>query len=295
MMSWLQSNRSGGDDVTDDQLGVLDNDTIHHKVSHVLLHSESGFGQGIANARIEPLQPLQEPEFLRTLLALVLEFSQPLPQHLLVFRTPSPALLEFRQVDRTDLVGIDEALHFTLHGVHLAFKTLPLALLAALYCGSATTFFVPCARSCPCRLRINRACLSGATTRSSMVRSWPLPFGSQGLVKSTYPAWGPRCSARPYDCQSHSLLTALVAGATVVRGTGAPLSGARHGRSGLLPWPAYRDATVWASHSLWWARAGATVGVGRRAANRSYRRRDRGPVAGVSPLRLCITSPRAAR
>jgi hypothetical protein len=51
---------------------------------------------------------LQEPEFLRTLLALVLEFSQPLPQHLLMFRTPSPALLEFRQIDRTDLVGIDE-------------------------------------------------------------------------------------------------------------------------------------------------------------------------------------------
>jgi hypothetical protein len=138
-------------------------------------------------------------------------------------------------------------------------------------------------------------CLSGATTRSLMVRSWPLPFGSQGLVKSTYPACGRRCSAQPYDYQLHSLLITLVAGAMVTRGTGAPLSGARHDRSGLLPWPAYRDATVWASHSLWWARAVATVGVGRRAANRSYSRRDRGPVAGVSPLHLCITLPRAAR
>ena len=146
MMSWLQSNRPGGDDVTDDQLGVLDNNTIDNKLSHVLLHSERGFGQGAANARTEPVQPLQEAEFLLTLLALVLEFSQPLPQHLLVFRTPPPALLEFRQVDRTDLVSIDEALHFTLHGVHLAFKPLPLALLAALHCGIATTFFVPCAQ-----------------------------------------------------------------------------------------------------------------------------------------------------
>jgi hypothetical protein len=123
--------------------------------------------------------------------------------------------------------------------------------------------------SCPCRLRINRACLSGATTTSSMVRSWPLPFGSQGRVKSTYPAWERRCSARPYDCQPPSWVTALVAGATVARGTGAPLSGARPERSGLQPWPAYRDATVWASHSRWWARAVATVGVGRRAANRN--------------------------
>jgi hypothetical protein len=32
MMLWLQSNRLGGDDVTDDQLGVLDNDTVHHKL-----------------------------------------------------------------------------------------------------------------------------------------------------------------------------------------------------------------------------------------------------------------------
>jgi DNA ligase 1 len=149
--------------------------------------------------------------------------------------------------------------------------------------------------SCPCGLRINRVCLSGATTRSSMVRPWPLPFGSQGLVKSTYPACGRRCAAQPYDRQPHSLLTALVAGATVARGTGAPLSGARHDRSGLLPWPAYRDATVWASHSLWWARAVVTVGVGWRAATRSYSRRDRGPVAGVSLLHLCIKLPCAAR
>jgi hypothetical protein len=40
---------------------------------------------------------------------------------------------------------------------------------------------------CPCRLRINQACLSGGTTRSSMARSWPLPFGSQGLVKVHVP------------------------------------------------------------------------------------------------------------
>jgi hypothetical protein len=129
-------------------------------------------------------------------------------------------------------------------------------------------------RSCPCRLRINRACLSGATTKSSIVRSRPLPFASQGRVKATYPAWGHRCSAQPYNCQPHSRLTALVAGATVARGTGAPLSRARHGRSGLLPWPAYRDATVWASHSRWWARAGVTVGVGRHAATRRYRRHE---------------------
>lgn len=32
MMSWLQSNRPGGDDVTDDQLGVLDNNTIDNKL-----------------------------------------------------------------------------------------------------------------------------------------------------------------------------------------------------------------------------------------------------------------------
>ena len=32
MMSWLQSNRPGGDDVTDDQLGVLDNDAVHDKL-----------------------------------------------------------------------------------------------------------------------------------------------------------------------------------------------------------------------------------------------------------------------
>src|SRR5882724_11404873 len=132
----------------------------------------------------------------------------------------------------------------------------------------------PGARSCPCGLRINRVCLSGATTRSSMVRPWPLPFGSQGLVKSTYPACGRRCSAQPYDRQPHSRLTALVAGATVARGTGAPLSGARHDRSGLLPWPAYRDATVWASHSRWWARAVVTVGVGLHAATRRYRRHE---------------------
>jgi len=55
----------------------------------------------------------------------------------------------------------------------------------------------PQKRSCPRRLRINRACLSGATTRSSMARSWPLPLGSRGLVKSTSPACGRRCSAQP--------------------------------------------------------------------------------------------------
>jgi hypothetical protein len=109
-------------------------------------------------------------------------------------------------------------------------------------------------------------------------------------VKSTYPAWGYRCCARSEDCQPHSLLTALVAGAMVARGTGAPLSGTRDDRSGLQPWPAHSDASVWASPSLGWARAAATVGMDRRAANSSYRRRERGPVAGVSPV--CPENPK---
>ena len=32
MMSWLQSNRPGGDNMTDDQLGVLDNNTIYNEL-----------------------------------------------------------------------------------------------------------------------------------------------------------------------------------------------------------------------------------------------------------------------
>ena len=93
LRSWLQSNRLGGDDVTDDQLGVLDNDTVHHKLSHFLLYGESGFGQGTASARTEPFQALQQPEFLFPLPALLLKLSQPAAQDLLMVQTASQQIL----------------------------------------------------------------------------------------------------------------------------------------------------------------------------------------------------------
>jgi hypothetical protein len=142
-MSWLQSNRLGGDDVTDDQLGVLDNDTVHHKLSHVLLHGERGFGQGTAYTRTETFPALQEPEFLFPLPALLLKLSQPAAQDLLMVRTVPPALLEFREVDGTDLVGINEPLHLPLHGVNLALDTLPFPLLTAFHRWIPTAVFIP--------------------------------------------------------------------------------------------------------------------------------------------------------
>jgi hypothetical protein len=97
----------------------------------------------MAHARAETLQPLQEPEFLFPLSALVLELPEPLPQPLVVFRTPPPALLEFGQVDRAHLVGIDEAWHFALHRLDLALDARPFPLLTALHGRISMALFLP--------------------------------------------------------------------------------------------------------------------------------------------------------
>jgi hypothetical protein len=76
---------------------------------------------------------LQQPEFLFPLSALLLKLSQPAAQDLLMVRTAPPALLEFREVNGADLVGINEALHLPLHGVNLALDTLPFPLLPAFH------------------------------------------------------------------------------------------------------------------------------------------------------------------
>jgi len=109
-----------------------------------LLHGERGFAQGTAYARTEALQPLQEPELLFALSTLLLDLPQAAAQDLLLIHTPPPALLEFRQIDGTDLVGIDEALHLPFHGVDLALDACPFPLLTSLHCRIPTAVFIPC-------------------------------------------------------------------------------------------------------------------------------------------------------
>ena len=96
------------------------------------------------NAGAEPLQPLQEPEFLFPGLALLVEFPQAVRQDMAVLFGAPPAVLQLGQRDGSDLVGIDEPLHFPLDPLYLALDSDVFALVASDERRIASAFLVAC-------------------------------------------------------------------------------------------------------------------------------------------------------
>lgn len=87
---------------------------------------------------------LQEPEFLLPSLALLMKFPQTVRQDMAVlFGTPT-AVLQLGQCDSSDLVGIDEPLHFPFNPLELALDADVLTLLAADERRIASAFLVAC-------------------------------------------------------------------------------------------------------------------------------------------------------
>jgi len=76
--------------------------------------------------------------------ALLVELLQAIHQHVAVFLTTPPAILEFSERYGPDLVSIDQPPHFALQGLHLAFQPCPFALLTSHDRRIAPAFFVAC-------------------------------------------------------------------------------------------------------------------------------------------------------
>lgn len=96
------------------------------------------------NAGAELLQPLQEPEFLFPGLALLVKFLQAVRQDMAVLFGAPTAVLQLSQCDGSDLVGIDEPLHFPFDPLELAFDADVFTLVASDERRIAPTFLVAC-------------------------------------------------------------------------------------------------------------------------------------------------------
>src|SRR5215475_4184496 len=88
---------------------------------------------------------------------------------------------------------------------------------------------------------------------------------------------------------------ALRAEATVARETRALDVGSRRDRSARRPSPVYTGASVSQNPSRSSVRVVARAAVSWHGANRNCSTADTGPVAGVTPARLCIRSSPAGR
>ena len=138
--------------------------------------------------------------------------------------------------------------------IHLAFEEFEpcdLALRLVVYLQPAAKYKRPVWRPSPEQ--------KGAVHRAIMSSQRPSPPGD-ALAAGCADA---RRLLRPASLTaSHhrGLLTPLLAVATAVRDTAAPLSTSRRDRSGPRPSLAYRAATAWPSLSPWLARAAAVLG-----------------------------------
>ena len=96
------------------------------------------------NASAESLQPLQEPEFLFSGLALLVEFLQAVGQDMAVLFGAPTAVLQLGQCDGSDLVGINESLHFSFDPLELALDADVFTLVASDERRIAPAFLIAC-------------------------------------------------------------------------------------------------------------------------------------------------------
>jgi len=112
-------------------------------------------------------------------------------------------------------------------------------------------------------------------------------MGGQGLAEPSSPVCGHTWLAQSHDHHAQLPLTALVAAAMAVPGTGAPLAGSTPDSSAQRPSPASEAATVSLSLSRSSAAAGPRVGASWHAASRNCSRRDTTRAAGGHPFHPC--------